>query len=66
MAATVSEPPTEELELPADERPRGAVGLEFLALVEAVRRHRAVADHPSEPKRPADHALYRVVDELDR
>ena len=60
MPSTVSEPPTEEHQLAAGS------GLEFAMLAEAVRRHRAAANHPSEPKRPADHALYRALDELDR
>jgi hypothetical protein len=66
MTAPVSEPPTEEHQLPVDPPRSGESGLEFAMLAGAVRRHRAAADHPSEPKRPADHALYRELDELDR
>jgi hypothetical protein len=66
MPAAVSEPPTEEQQLPADRSPSGDGGLEFAMLAEAIRRHRAATDHPSEPRRPADHALYRALDQLDR
>jgi len=39
---------------------------QFIQLASAVRRHEAVATHPAVPKRPADHELYRVLDELER
>ena len=66
MPATVSEPPTDEHQVPSDREPSGERGLEFAMLAEAIRRHRTATDHPSEPRRPADHALYRALDELDR
>jgi hypothetical protein len=31
----------------------------------AVRRHELVSSHPSVPKRPADHALYLVLNALE-
>jgi hypothetical protein len=36
----------------------------FVALVEAVRHHESATGRPSVPRRPADHALYRSLDEI--
>ena len=36
----------------------------FVALVEAVRFHESATSRPSVPRRPADHALYRTLDQL--
>jgi hypothetical protein len=66
MPASLSESPTEEHQLPLERPHSRDWTLEFAMIAEAIRRHRVVTDHPSEPKRPADHALYRVLDELDR
>jgi hypothetical protein len=63
MSASVAEPPTEEHELSLSPPPETAI--RFARLADAVRRHRAIADHPAVPKRPADHALYRSLDELE-
>jgi hypothetical protein len=72
VSPALAEPPTEEqptlpLPLPAQ---APAVSAEadalFTDLTAAVRRHQAVAGHRAVPKRPADHALYRLLDELEK
>jgi hypothetical protein len=63
----MQETPTRELPVvPAT--PRDNVSVEalnrFVALVEAVRFHESATSRPSVPRRPADHALYRSLDEI--
>jgi hypothetical protein len=38
----------------------------FAELAAAVRRHESGVAHRAVPKRPADHALYRMLTELER
>jgi hypothetical protein len=63
----MQETPTRELPVvPAT--PHDNVSVEtlnrFVALVEAVRFHESATSRPSVPRRPADHALYRSLDEI--
>jgi hypothetical protein len=37
----------------------------YRALTAAIRRHELMASHPSVPKRPADHAMYRQLAALE-
>jgi hypothetical protein len=74
MTSFEATPPTQELaitpERPPDTtplapaRPPGAQR-GYRALVAAIRRHELVTSHPSVPRRPADHALYRQLTALD-
>jgi hypothetical protein len=68
MPASIAEPPTEEQPvLPAARGPGlGEHTSRFIELAAAVRRHEGSAGHPSVPKRPADHALYQALDEIER
>lgn len=65
MSAALAEPPTEEQPIePAAAVPEALA--QFNELAAAIRRHQAVAGHPAIPRRPLDHALYRMLDELER
>jgi hypothetical protein len=66
-------PPTQELPA-APQRPAGAkpppgpdvaTQRRYRALAAAICRHEQVSSHPSVPKRPADHALYRDLAALE-
>jgi hypothetical protein len=57
-------PPTEELPVPALPAAPVARG-RYRALAAAVRSHQLLRSHPSVPKRPADHALYRALQAQD-
>jgi hypothetical protein len=64
------ETPTKELPV-VGETPRAADGPEvvetlnrFVALVGAVRSHETATSRPAVPRRPADHELYRTLDEI--
>jgi hypothetical protein len=61
-------PPTQELPILSasvqQSRPF-AEQQRYRALAAAVRRHELVGDHPAVPKRPADHALYGVLNEIE-
>jgi hypothetical protein len=67
----VHETPTKELPV-VEETPRtlsesqqsGETLNRFVALVDAVRSHEAATSRPAVPRRPADHALYRSLDEI--
>ena len=67
MSPAVAEPPTDELRalVPAAEPTPPALDADFIALAAAVRRHQLAAGHRAVPTRPADHALYRLLNELD-
>jgi hypothetical protein len=61
-------PPTEEL--PAELTQIAPTGLSrarrrYRALAAAVRSHERRSSHPAVPKRPADHALYAALGELE-
>ncbi len=60
-------PPTQELSVEAAGDPSAPPSPErrYRALAVAVRRHQAVSSHPAVPKRPADHALYAALAEID-
>jgi hypothetical protein len=67
---SAAEPSTEELRLPTRELriPSGEPGLieaadRLAALEDAVREHRRATDNPAVPRRPSDHALYRLLDQ---
>jgi hypothetical protein len=69
MPTTPQELPTEELIwfswVPRQPRERGPEG-DLIALAEAIRRHQSETSHRAVPKRPADHALYRRLEEIER
>jgi hypothetical protein len=61
-------PPTQEL--PVELANTAARGLSrtrrrYGALAAAVRDHELTGSHPAVPKRPADHALYGVLNEIE-
>jgi hypothetical protein len=61
-------PPTQELPIQDAWAPRVvpfARQRRYRALAAAVRRHELASSRPSVPKRPADHALYAVLNELE-
>ena len=61
-------PPTQELPAePADGVPSGLIRARrrYRALAAAVRDHERGSSHPAVPKRPADHALYGALNELE-
>jgi hypothetical protein len=64
------ETPTRELPVvpttPGDADDRASVEPlnRFVALVEAIRWHETATSRPSVPRRPADHVLYRKLDEV--
>ncbi len=66
MSPAVAEPPTDELRalVPAAEPAPPALDTDFIALAAAVRRHQLASGHRAVPTRPADHALYRLLNEL--
>lgn len=65
MNAALAEPPTEEQPVaPAAAIPKALA--QFDELAAAIRRHQVVAGHPAIPRRPLDHALYRMLEELER
>jgi hypothetical protein len=68
MSPAVAEPPTDELRaLPPAVAPTASTpDADLIELVAAVRRHQVAAGHRAVPKRPADHALYRLLNELER
>jgi hypothetical protein len=57
-------PPTQEL--PVEVAPAAPSGTQrrYRALVAAVRSHELVSSHPAVPKRPADHALYEALSDV--
>jgi hypothetical protein len=68
MTPALAEPPTEEqpaLSAP-DALPPAQTAERFADLAAAVRQHESRAGHRAVPKRPADHALYRLLTELER
>jgi hypothetical protein len=68
MANAEATPPTQELPIPAAQAPRLApstAGPRFEALAAAVRAHRVVTRHGAIPMRPSDHALYRLLAEIE-
>jgi hypothetical protein len=61
-------PPTQELPVElADLAPTGLsrARRRYRALVAAVRDHERGSSHPAVPKRPADHALYGALNEVE-
>jgi hypothetical protein len=61
-------PPTQELPIElAEVAPSGLsrARRRYGALAAAVRSHERSSSHPAIPKRPADHALYAALSELD-
>lgn len=68
MSPAVAEPPTDELRalIPAAEPTLPAPDTDYIELAAAVRRHQLAAGHRAVPKRPVDHALYRLLNELER
>jgi len=67
---TISDPtpPTPELPIEASgDTPTAPPSPEqrSRALAGAVRSHEATSSHPAVPKRPADHALYAVLRDID-
>jgi hypothetical protein len=61
-------PPTQEL--PVDLEDISLTGLSrarrrYRALTAAVRSHERNSSHPAVPKRPADHALYAALSQLE-
>ncbi len=69
MQTTDPEPPTEELIwfswVPHHPAASGGPVEDLVELVEAIRRHQSQTSHPAVPKRPADHALYRRMGEIE-
>jgi hypothetical protein len=67
MTPAVLEPPTEEQPAlaPLPARTEAEDEVRFGELAASVRRHRALTDHPAVPRRPADHALYRALSDLE-
>ena len=68
MTTSDPTPPTHELpiEAPVD-TPTAPPSPEqrYRALAGAVRSHEATSSHPAVPKRPADHALYAALTEIE-
>jgi hypothetical protein len=68
----VHETPTKELPVVREPRPApggdaarsGETMNRFVALVDAVRSHEAATARRAVPRRPADHQLYRSLDEI--
>jgi hypothetical protein len=61
-------PPTQELPVEDARAPRTiplAGQRRYRALAAAVRRHELVSSNPAVPKRPADHMLYGVLNDLE-
>jgi hypothetical protein len=60
-------PPTQELPVELAEAPSGLsrARRRYGALAAAVRSHERSSSHPAVPKRPADHALYVVLSEIE-
>jgi hypothetical protein len=61
-------PPTQELPVQPASAPPAVpepTHHRYRALAAAVRHHELVSSHPAIPKRPADHALYGVLDGLE-
>jgi hypothetical protein len=50
----------------ADDRPADPAETlnRFVALVDAIRSHESATSRPAVPRRPADHELYRSLDEI--
>jgi hypothetical protein len=66
--ANLDTPPTQELPVPpaaVSPGPPRRSHRHYSALVAAVRDHEVLGSHPAVPKRPADHALYAALDELE-
>ena len=66
MSGVVAEPPTDEHRLETAEPSLGESTALFARVAAAVRNHQLAAARAAAPPRPADLALYRTLDELER
>jgi hypothetical protein len=67
-SANLETPPTQELPIQpaaAAAGPPEPTRRRYRALAAAVRHHELLSSHPAVPKRPADHALYAALDQLE-
>lgn len=68
MTQVDATPPTQELPVQSTSALPSAPLIahrRYRALAAAVRRHEHLNSHPSVPKRPADHALYGALEEIE-